>query len=120
MSNFIQRRKKSFQAACRGLIIFFKHETHAKIHLICAIFAIVISLVLRISSTDFIIILILIAIVLATEMINSAIENTVDLLQPNQHILAGKAKDLAAAAVLFVSLIALCVGIYIWFQYIHL
>jgi diacylglycerol kinase (ATP) len=51
------------------------------------------------------------ALVLSLELVNSAIEAIVDLVSPQQHPLAGAAKDLSAAAVMVASLAALVVGL---------
>ncbi len=118
MKKYISKRILSFKAAFNGVYIFFKEEEHAKIHLLSAVLALVISYILHISEQDFIIIAILIVMVMVAEMLNSAIEKTVDLAQPNFHPLAGKAKDIAAAAVLLASILAFCVGIYIWSKYL--
>jgi diacylglycerol kinase len=52
-----------------------------------------------------------IALVLSAEALNTAIERTVDLVEPERHPWARDAKDLAAAAVLIASLCSLIVGI---------
>jgi undecaprenol kinase len=55
-----------------------------------------------------------IALVLSTEALNTALERTVDLLEPERHPLARDAKDLGAAGVLIASLFALIVGLIVF------
>jgi len=118
MASYLSKRKNAFKAAFKGLALFFKEEAHAKIHLASAIAAVIISFILHISLHDFIIIILLIILVIVVEIVNSAIEKTVDLAMPDIHPIAGKAKDLAAAAVLISSMGAFIIGIIIWYQYI--
>jgi len=55
-----------------------------------------------------------IGMVVGAEMINTAIENVVDLASPDQHPLAGKAKDIAAGAVLICAIISVIIGLLIF------
>ena len=59
-----------------------------------------------------------IALVVGFEMVNSAIENLVDLVTLERKPLAGKIKDVAAGAVLFASVIALVVGVIVFRKYV--
>jgi diacylglycerol kinase (ATP) len=56
--------------------------------------------------------------VLALEIINTAIESFVDLVEPNYNPVAGKIKDLGAGAVLIFSIISALIGIMIFGKYI--
>jgi diacylglycerol kinase len=53
-------------------------------------------------------------LVVGAEMMNTAIENVVDLASPEQHPLAGKAKDIAAGAVLICAIISVFIGLLIF------
>lgn len=100
MRQFLRKRINSFGYAFKGIATFFKEEAHPKIHVL-AIF--VISLMgywLALSGTEWCLILICFAIVVVAEAFNSALERLVDLASPEYHPLAGKAKDIAAGAVL--------------------
>ena len=89
-----------------------------KVHIVCALIAMITAYVLNISLTEWCIILICIGIVLSLEIINTAIEALVDLVEPNQNSMAGKVKDLAAGAVLVFSIISAIIGIMIFGKYI--
>lgn len=63
-------------------------------------------------------ILLCIAMVLGLEMVNTAMENLVNLVTKEQHPLAGKVKDIAAGAVAFASLISVVVGVIVFWKYV--
>jgi diacylglycerol kinase len=92
---------KSFTYAFKGIILSIK-ERNMKIHVGCAILSILFGFLFNITITEWFVILICIGAVLALEMINTAIEHLVDLVEPNYNPKAGAIKDLAAGAVLSV------------------
>ena len=110
MKKFLFQRINSFRFAFRGIYFFFKNEIHAKIHLLAVFVTSIAGFFFHISTTEWCLILLCFSIVLATEMINSAVENLVDLISPGIHPLAGKAKDLAAGAVLMAAIIAVIIA----------
>jgi diacylglycerol kinase len=58
--------------------------------------------------------LLCIGLVFGAEMMNTAIENVVDLASPELHPLAGKAKDIAAGAVLICTIVSVVIGLLIF------
>jgi diacylglycerol kinase len=62
--------------------------------------------------------LIMIGLVISAELINTSLENLTDLVTKEYHPLAGKAKDIAAAAVLILSVISVIVGIIVFEKYV--
>ena len=113
MSSFF----KSFTYAFKGIILSIK-ERNMKIHVGCAILSILFGFLFNITITEWFVILICIGAVLALEMINTAIEHLVDLVEPNYNPKAGAIKDLAAGAVLVFSIISALIGIMIFGKYI--
>ncbi len=107
-------RIRSFKYAFRGFIHLFRDEHNTWIHALATIVVTIMGFAFKISSIEWIMILAAIALVFITELINSSIEKIVDLVQPEQNPLAGKVKDLAAAAVLVASIIALVIGLIIF------
>ena len=91
---------KSFTYAWAGIKACFKSESNFRIHIIAAITAVVFSLLLNISATEWIAILFCIAFVIVMEMINTAIEKLCDVVYLEQHQVIKKVKDIAAGAVL--------------------
>ena len=103
---------ESFKCAYSGVLKTLKNERSFKIHVCAAIGVIGLSVLLRISLIEFICILITIAMVLAAELLNTAVEAVVDLFAGEDYYpLAKAAKDAAAGAVLITTINAVAVGI---------
>lgn len=106
----------SFMFAFAGIFTTFKTEQNFRIHTFISVIVITTAIALDFSSLKLIILLIVIGLVLALELINTAIENTVDLITPEYHLLAKKAKDAAAGAVLVFSIFAVIIGILLFIE----
>lgn len=91
---------RAFGFAWSGIVATFKRERNFKIELGVAALALVASSLLALEPMEWIIIIILIALVLALELVNSALESVVDLASTEIQPLAKYAKDAAAGAVL--------------------
>ena len=113
-----KQRIDSFRYAGVGIWQFFSNEIHAKVHLFAAVIALGLAYYFSISRQEWINILLCIALVISLEMVNSALENLTDLASPDYHPLAGKAKDLAAGAVLWASIFAAFIGAIVFWPYI--
>lgn len=103
------RLVKSFGFAWAGIAYTWGHEPNFRIEVFVGVFAVVLALWLQVSPVP---ILIMGAVVLALEILNSAIEALVDLASPDIHPLAKLAKDAAAGAVFLASIIAVLVGLF--------
>ncbi len=88
----------SINNSCNGLKVAYKNEQSVYIHLIATIILLLFSILLKISMTEWLIIIAIIGLTLVVELINTAIENTVDLVVKEFHPLAKIAKDTASAA----------------------
>ena len=108
---------KSFSYAFKGLVYSLK-QRNMKIIFSCAILTILTAFFFKVNSNDWCILLICIGLVIALEMINTAIEGLVDLVSPDYNEKAGRIKDLAAGAVLVVSFVSMIVGIAIFWNYV--
>ncbi len=106
----LKKEAKSFGDAFRGLIYLFKTERHAQVHLLITIVVIAAGFILHISSTDWMLICIAIALVIGAEAFNTALEKLCDVVHPEQHKQIGLVKDLAAGAVLLCAGIAVIIG----------
>jgi undecaprenol kinase len=105
----------SLDFAVSGLITTFKEERNMRKHAVSAILVILAGLVFQVSVTEWLFLLLSISLVMAFEIVNSAIENVVDLASDYHFsMLAKNAKDMAAGAVLFVSGFALLTGLIIF------
>ena len=105
----------SLDFAVSGLKTTFKEERNMHKHAVSAILVILAGLVFQVSVTEWLFLLLSISLVIAFEIVNSAIENVVDLASDYHFsMLAKNAKDMAAGAVLFVSGFALLTGLIIF------
>lgn len=110
----LPKRIKSFQYALQGIADLFRSQPNARIHLFVLICVLVAGFYFGLSATEWALIIICIAMVLAAEAANTALEYLTDLVSPDYHPLAGKAKDAAAASVLFLAIGAAIVGLIIF------
>lgn len=92
---------KNTKYAIDGLIHAIKTESSFKLELFCAIFIILGIIYIDTSLTNKLILLSTGILVLIVELVNSAIENVVDLVTKEKHDLAKAAKDIGSAAVMF-------------------
>ncbi|WP_062046314.1 diacylglycerol kinase family protein [Bacillus sp. JCM 19034] len=106
-----KRLLKSFYYATQGLIYVLKNEQNMNIHLVIAILALIAAYLLSIPFIQLLILLLIIAGMFALEIMNTAIERTVDLVTKEYHPMAKRAKDIAAAAVFIYSLFAVIIGL---------
>ncbi len=108
---------KSFKYAINGLLYSFKSERNIKIHFLVALLVLLLSYFLEFTKTEILILIITISIVIITEMINTAIEQVIDMASNSQyHPLAKIAKDVAAGAVLIAAINAIIVGCILIFK----
>lgn len=91
----------SFKYAFKGIQTVFQEERNMRTHLILGIAVLLISSVLDLTQNEWLWIILSVFLVLVMEILNTIVENVVDLITNNHyHPLAKKAKDMAAAAVL--------------------
>ncbi len=105
---------KSFQHAIEGIIIAIKKERNLKIHIGIMILVIICGFIFKISTTEWIICIILFGLVISLELVNTAIENTVDLVTLEKNPKAKIAKDVAAGAVLVSAIASAIIGLIIF------
>ena len=105
---------KAFKNAGAGIAYAMKTQRNVRIDLVFAIIAIALGFTLEISVTQWTVICLCIGSVIGMECMNTAIESVVDLVSPEYHILAKRAKDCAAGAVYLVAIASAAVGIIIF------
>ncbi|MDD4831706.1 MAG: diacylglycerol kinase [Bacilli bacterium] len=96
----------------------YTHEQSLLLHIFFSIFAIFCGIVFEITGTQWILLFLVMTVIIVAELLNTAIEATVDLVTEEYHPLAKVAKDCASAAVLTSVLLATIVGIYVFFPQI--
>lgn len=105
---------ESLGHALDGIEYTINHERNFKIELFFAIVVTIMSFILKVSIIEWGILVLVISMVLALEMINTAIERCVDLVTKEYKELAKNAKDIAAGAVLVMSMFSVVIGIIIF------
>jgi diacylglycerol kinase (ATP) len=107
-------RLKSFVYALEGIVSFFRWEHNAQIHLVITFLVLVLSVTLGVNKWEAIAVVFSIAFVWVAEMVNTAIEKTIDFVSAERHPQIKLIKDIAAGAVLIASLAAVVVGLFIF------
>ena len=110
----MKKRIQSFGYAGRGVWLVISSEANMKIHLAVAVLVVMAGFFFQITVSEWMACLLCFGLVFSTEMINTSIENVVDLVSPKHHDLARNAKDIAAGAVLISALMAAIVGLIIF------
>lgn len=106
---------ESFNHAIRGIIQSLKTERNVGIHFSMALLVLVMGLVLKVSLTEWAILIVAIGFVIVSEMLNTAIEYTVDMVCGDTYNeLAKYSKDIAAGATLIAALTSAVVGLIIF------
>ena len=104
----------SFKYAIEGFVSSFKTERNMKIHVFAMFLVIIGGFYLKLSLTEWCFICVAIAMVIGSELFNTAIETIVDMVSPEKNPKAKLAKDISAAAVLAFALGAFIIGIIIF------
>ncbi len=104
----------SFKYAIQGIITTVIEERNIKIHLLAVVVTIIMGIKYQISTIEWIVCILLFGLVISSELINTGIENTVDLITNQKNNLAKKAKDAAAGAVFVNAIIAVIIAGFIW------
>lgn len=102
----------TFKNARKGFRLVLKSEMNIRVHVAIATFVVFMALFLKFSAVEFCLLLFVIGLVIVAEMLNTAIEFTLDSIYHNRYSrMVGMAKDISAGAVMFASFISVLVGI---------
>ncbi|HEY0222028.1 diacylglycerol kinase family protein [Lactovum miscens] len=105
----------SLHFALTGIVTAIKEESNMRKHLLVAIIVLIAGLLFQINYYDWLMIFLALFLVISMELMNSAIENVVDLAADyNFHMRAKRAKDMAAGAVLLISCFSVVVGLFVF------
>lgn len=108
--------RMTFRYAAEGVIYALHTQVNMRIHVVAALLVTVAGLCLRISRLDWLFVCVAMALVIVSELINTAVEAVVDLVSPDIHPLAKAAKDTAAGAVLLAAVFAVIIGIFVFYR----
>ena len=103
-------RVASFGFALRGLRILVATQANARIHAVATVLTVGAGFWFALTRMEWCAVIAAIGLVWTAEGLNTALEFLTDLVSPEQHPLAGKAKDVAAGAVLAASITAVVIG----------
>lgn len=107
----VRRTLYSFRHAGRGLAWAVSSQANLRVHLLAAALVLIAALLLRFSVLEYVVLLLCFAIVIAAELFNTTLEVLIDYAWPERHPMIGRAKDVAAAAVLAAAIFTACVGV---------
>jgi diacylglycerol kinase len=102
----------------RALVILWREEFSFRVQVGAAVCALVLSFLLHLSEVEFLVIILLIGAVLATEALNTAIEELCDHVTPDQHPKIGKIKDLGSGASLLLGIAGLVIGLVVFIPHL--
>lgn len=102
--------KRSFLFAVQGFRTAVRQERNIKVMLVGGAAALLLGVMLNIDPLSWAIVLLCCGVVISAELLNTAIETVVDLVSPEFHPLAGRAKDIAAASVWVLCVLVALVG----------
>ncbi len=111
MMRHARRQVKSYRYAAKGVKYTLSTQVNIWVHLLVALVVLVLAYFLHFTTTQFLILILTIGLVVATELCNTAIEEMTNLLSPEYNQQAGVVKDIGAGAVLVSTLIAAIVGL---------
>ena len=121
MKNKLTTRKRSFlhslNNAAGGFIHVLRFERNMRIHFLFAFLVLLVAFYVGVHRTDWLILCVSVTLVLMAEMINTAIEDMMDLLYPKYNPSVGLIKDISAGMVLVSALNAVVVTFFIFSKY---
>lgn len=112
----LQKFIGSFNAAVEGFIYVLKTERNMRTHFLAALFFLLLGIYLRFSAIEIMILAVTITLVLVAEMMNTAIELIVDMIQKEFHPVARIIKDVSSGAVLLTAINATIVGYILFYK----
>ncbi|MBF0911774.1 MAG: diacylglycerol kinase family protein [Atopobiaceae bacterium] len=108
--------KRGLLFAIQGIRVAFAQEANLRRMALIAFITVIVGFIVRLDVLSWVVVLACIGSVLTTELLNTAIETVVDLVSPEFHPMAGKAKDIAAAASACISITAACIGLLVFLR----
>ncbi len=107
-------RMRSFRYAFRGIRCILRTQHNAWLHALATAGVVVAGMALRVSGTEWCLLILAMTAVWAAEGLNTALEQLSDAVSPQDHPLVGEAKDAAAGAVLLSAIGAAVIGLIVF------
>jgi len=114
MFSFLRSRGKSLKNAINGIKLTFYSEINFRIHFLAFFLVILFAFYFKLSTFEWLVILLISAVILAAEMINTSIEFLTDLLKPEYSERAKRIKDISAAAVFLLAIFSVIIAVIIF------
>ncbi|PJN53500.1 hypothetical protein PAEVO_02170 [Paenibacillus sp. GM2FR] len=107
---------RAFGCAMRGILTAVQTERNMKIHIAAALIVFIAAALLQLDRVSWLFLVLAIALVFIAELVNTAVEAVIDLISPEEHVLARVAKDTAAGAALVAAVFAVVIGILVFYE----
>ena len=102
----------TFKNARKGFNLAVRSEVNIRVHVTVAAIVLLAGFLLEFTGVEYCILLIAIAMVICTEMLNTAIEFALDSIYHNRYSrMVGMAKDISAGAVMFATVVSISIGV---------
>jgi len=118
MRKVLNRRLNSFACALRGMARLVRTQPNARLHLVATLLVCAAGIYFGLERTEWLWVTVAIVLVWSAEAFNTALEELADALHPQQHPGIGRAKDVAAAAVLIAALGAAVIGMLVFLPHL--
>ena len=118
MYDFITGRIRGGGYAIKGAWLLLKHEPSIQVQFCVALVMTAAGFYFDITSVEWVMQVLAIGLVMATEGLNTAVENIADFVHPDYHTKIGRIKDVAAGAVFFAAVASVVIGLIIYLPYI--
>lgn len=114
--NRIKKLGMSFVYAIRGIAYCIRHERNIRIHIIALLYVLYLSTFYAFTKAEYAVLILTCAVVIALELINTAIEVVIDKMSPKFNVFAMMGKDIAAGGVLVGAIGSVIVGVILFFD----
>ncbi|MCC8358878.1 diacylglycerol kinase [Salinimicrobium sediminilitoris] len=118
MYDFITGRIKGGGYAIKGAWLLLRHEPSIQVQFVISIFVTIAGFYFDITSTEWMMQILAIGLIMTAEGLNTAVENIADFVHADFHVKIGRIKDVAAGAVFFAAVVAVIIGLIIYIPYI--
>jgi diacylglycerol kinase len=109
----------SFRRALAGLVYVFRYELNFRIQTIFALFALIALIYFPLKTSERIVVILLIVMVLILELVNTVLERILDLFRPRINESSRFIKDIMAGTVLIAAVVSLVLGFMIFLPYVR-
>lgn len=114
----LQQLARAFYHAFQGIWFVWKDQRTFRTQVIIAVIVVILALLVQVNRAEGLLLVGVIGLVLSLELVNTALEKTIDALHPSKNSVIGTIKDIMAGAVLITAIAAAIIGICIFAPYL--